>query len=106
MEETGGWVSRDGRVCDVLAVSRAFGDLEFKGQENLQRLLQIGVEERAWTQKFADKVNFTSDPVIATPAVTYTPIGEELGDEFIVVASDGLWCVNHTLCCVYLRLCT
>jgi hypothetical protein len=96
IQDTGGWVSADGRVCDVLAVSRAFGDAEFKG-EGLKQLLATGVSERYWTQKFADATRFSSDPVIATPAVTYTTVGEELGDEFIVLASDGLWYVL-TLC--------
>lgn len=39
---TGAWV-HDGRVCNILAVSRAFGDWEFKGK-GLQQLLQGGVE--------------------------------------------------------------
>lgn len=38
----GGWVE-DERVCDILAVSRAFGDPDFKGPGR-QRLLHKGVE--------------------------------------------------------------
>lgn len=38
----GGWIE-DGRVCDVLAVSRAFGDAMFKG-DGLPDLLQFGIE--------------------------------------------------------------
>ena len=41
IEEAGGWVE-DGRVCDVLAVTRSFGDREFKG-EGLQLMLKKGV---------------------------------------------------------------
>ena len=41
IEDAGGWVE-DGRVCDVLAVTRSFGDREFKG-EGLQTLLKKGV---------------------------------------------------------------
>ena len=43
VEASGGWVS-DGRVCDVLAVSRAFGDRQFKGTEGLRELVARGVE--------------------------------------------------------------
>ena len=42
MEAAGGWIA-DGRVCDILAVSRAFGDREFKGK-GLQVLLDKGVK--------------------------------------------------------------
>ena len=42
VQAAGGWVA-DGRVCDVLAVSRAFGDREFKG-EGLPRMMERGVE--------------------------------------------------------------
>ena len=42
VEAAGGWVS-DGRVCDVLAVSRAFGDRQFKG-DGLEQLVARGLE--------------------------------------------------------------
>ena len=92
VQDCGGWISRDGRVCDVLAVSRAFGDWEFKGK-GLSTLLQAGIGEEWWDQEWADSVSFTGDPVVATPSVTQTAISEEAGDEFLVVATDGLWCV-------------
>lgn len=41
VEEVGGWIE-DGRVCDVIAVSRAFGDREFKG-DGATSMLQRGV---------------------------------------------------------------
>ncbi|KAL4458266.1 hypothetical protein ABPG75_013131 [Micractinium tetrahymenae] len=88
IESVGGWVD-DGRVCGVLAVSRAFGDMEFKGQEGLKMLLQKGLEFGLWDQKFADSRRFTGDPVTAQPDVTELALHE--GDEFVVVASDGLW---------------
>ena len=42
IKTAGGWV-KNGRVCDMLAVTRAFGDAEFKGANNLSRLLEMGV---------------------------------------------------------------
>ncbi len=42
VKATGGWVS-DGRVCDILAVSRAFGDRQFKG-DGLEQLVARGIE--------------------------------------------------------------
>lgn len=87
IKATGGWVD-DGRVCSVLAVSRAFGDWEFKG-EGLKRLLQGGIEKGFWDGDFAAQQSFTSDPVIVTPDVSETILSED--DEFLIVASDGLW---------------
>lgn len=43
VEAAGGWVA-DGRVCDVIAVSRAFGDLQFKEDAGRQEMLAFGVE--------------------------------------------------------------
>lgn len=88
VEAAGGWVS-DGRVCDVLAVSRAFGDRQFKESQGLQELLVRGVEDGQWDQAFADAVEFTADPVIVDPDVTEMLLNDE--DEFIIIASDGLW---------------
>lgn len=89
VEAGGGWV-RDGRVCDILGVSRTFGDRDFKG-EGLQRLLQYGVRyvcvawvcwasrfmavgthgcvhrEGLWDESFAKQQTFTADPVIVDP---------------------------------------
>lgn len=43
VEAAGGWVA-DGRVCDVIAVSRAFGDLQFKEEAGRREMLQTGIE--------------------------------------------------------------
>lgn len=88
IESVGGWVD-DGRVCGVLAVSRAFGDMEFKGQAGLKLLLQKGIDFELWDQKFADSRHFTGNPVTAQPDVTELALHDS--DEFVVVASDGLW---------------
>ena len=90
MKQAGGWIG-DGRVCDVLAVSRAFGDWEFKAG-NTDTLLEEGIKYEWWDRSFASKVNITGDLVIVTPDVSKTDISEEAGDEFVIVASDGLWC--------------
>ena len=128
--DAGGWV-KDGRVCEVLAVSRAFGDWEFKG-EGLPVMLERGREcafrqtfgrciccmlaappwshagwvawKNRWTSACATAAaaprcgtrrlwtasHFVADPVVATPDVTEMPFGPD--DEFLLLASDGLWC--------------
>lgn len=42
-----------------------------------------------WSQEFADGVRFTKDPVVCTPDVTEIQLKED--DEFVIIASDGLW---------------
>jgi serine/threonine protein phosphatase PrpC len=97
VEAAGGWV-QDGRVCGVLAVSRALGDPEFKGAEGLGALLDAGAERGWWDAAWAAqrRAGFRADPVVAEPdvhaialrAAGASPPGD---DEFLVVASDGLW---------------
>jgi serine/threonine protein phosphatase PrpC len=88
VEAAGGWVA-DGRVCDVIAVSRAFGDLQFKEEAGRKEMLQFGVEIGQWDQEFADSVHFSESPVIVAPDVTELKLEDD--DEFVVIASDGLW---------------
>jgi serine/threonine protein phosphatase PrpC len=69
IREAGGTVLNS-RVCGILAVSRAFGDTEFKGEELT-----------------ADKIN--GRLLIAEPEVfseIITPM-----TEFAIIATDGLW---------------
>jgi serine/threonine protein phosphatase PrpC len=122
VEAAGGWV-QDGRVCGVLAVSRALGDPEFKGKEGLAALLDEGAKRGWWDGAWAAqrRSGFRADPVVAEPDVHAMalrapaahaagegegPQAQEDGssngsgssqqqqppdDEFLVVASDGLW---------------
>lgn len=86
IKDAGGWIS-DGRVLGILAVSRAFADMEFK--RGLEKLLVDGVVEGMWTKKFAKAVKFKEAPVVVTPDVLEIPLEEQ--DDFLIVASDGLW---------------
>ena len=45
-----------------------------------------------WDEEFAQSVHFKESPIVATPDVTEMILGDE--DEFVVIASDGLWCVS------------
>jgi len=90
VKAAGGWLD-DGRVCGVLAVSRAFGDPGLK-RAGLGATLRQGVEDGAWTEEFARErqaIGFEADPVVPTPDVTALATTDR--DEFVVVASDGLW---------------
>lgn len=86
VKSTGAWVS-DGRVMGVLAVSRAFGDIEFK--RKMESLLVTGVQDGMWSQKFADKQNITETPVVCTPDIVEMALTPT--DEFVIVATDGVW---------------
>ena len=68
----GGWVSNN-RVQGVLAVSRAFGDAEHKAP----------LAAAFWD------VAFTGDPLIVEPDIRVHDISPH--DEFVIIASDGLW---------------
>ena len=51
--------------------------------------LSLACSEGFWDEKFSQTISFTGDPVVATPDVTEIAIRED--DEFIILASDGLW---------------
>jgi len=80
---SGGWVVQ-GRVCGILGVSRAFGDYEFKGgrKELLNDLC-------ASSDKQALRANMEFPPVVATP--DFFEISLMAEDEFIILATDGIW---------------
>jgi len=82
IKDAGGWVQQ-GRVCGILAVSRAFGDWEFKGGRQQLR------EELLEDYPQARKATMENELVIPTPDVS--EVARDPRDEFVVVASDGLW---------------
>ena len=45
--------------------------------------------EGLWKPELLDKVKFTSDLIICQPDVTELALAE--GDEFLILATDGLW---------------
>ena len=93
VESVGGWVD-DWRLCGILVVARSFGDWEWKGP-GLEYLRDAGVEWGSWDEETAKNMVWTSDPVVAEPAVTQ--LNREAQDEFVVLASDGLWDVYSSL---------
>ncbi|KAK8440776.1 [Pyruvate dehydrogenase [acetyl-transferring]]-phosphatase 1, mitochondrial [Candidozyma auris] len=78
-------VVRNGRVLGTLEPSRAFGDCRYK--------LPASIQERLYKQFFGRKLpsNLNSPPyVTAEPVVTTTKVSPENND-FLVMASDGLY---------------
>ncbi|GBF92360.1 phosphatase 2C [Raphidocelis subcapitata] len=88
VEAAGGWIA-EGRVCSILAVARAFGDPEFKG-DGLKTLLRGGAKNGLWTESYAEAHTFTADPVICEPSVTAVTFSQPR-DELLILATDGLW---------------
>jgi len=43
-----------------------------------------------WDQEFVDSVHFSESPIVAAPDVTELKLEDD--DEFVIIASDGLWC--------------
>jgi serine/threonine protein phosphatase PrpC len=79
-----GHVNRNGQVNNSLAVSRSFGDIMHVGHE-LTRLVAM---KPAGKSPEDDKM-LSSGIVIALPDVEELDVEPE--DEFLIIASDGLW---------------
>ncbi|VFQ92812.1 unnamed protein product [Cuscuta campestris] len=86
IREAGGWIV-NGRICGDISVSRAFGDMRFKNKK--KEMLEKGVVEGRWSQKFASRVKFHSHLLTALPDVSQITLGSDA--EFVLLASDGLW---------------
>ena len=57
--------------------------------------------DEQWDQEFANNVNFKTSPVVAAPDVTEIPLKDD--DEFVVIASDGLWWAASVHGCICLH---
>lgn len=79
----GGTVDRQGRLYGDLAVSRAFGDLQHKGRE-LKAIVSNGPFCKPGEEDFGSE-----GTLIALPDVLQIPLTSQ--DEFVILASDGLW---------------
>eukprot|EP00850_Spirogloea_muscicola_P014922 SM000110S18929 [mRNA] locus=s110:288993:291017:- [translate_table: standard] len=88
IKDAGGWVS-GGRVCGSLAVSRAFGDVEYKAHHRRSQAMKAGITKGRWTSRFISKLRLDEDWVVVQPSVhaAHLPPNAEL----VIVASDGLW---------------
>ncbi|KAA8533582.1 hypothetical protein F0562_030984 [Nyssa sinensis] len=86
IREAGGWIV-NGRICGDIAVSRSFGDMRFKTKKN--EMLEKGVEEGKWSQKFISRIRFYDNLVTASPDIFQVALGSDA--EFLLLASDGLW---------------
>lgn len=83
INDDGGTVSL-GRVGGVLALSRAFGDFQFKRNVKYQNLNTLAVSSK---RKYipAEEAQVTVEPDVLPHAIDLSQ------DEFLVLACDGIW---------------
>ncbi|KNA25479.1 hypothetical protein SOVF_006440 [Spinacia oleracea] len=86
INEAGGWII-NGRICGDIAISRAFGDIRFKTKK--KEMVEEGVKEGRWSPKFASRLKFNGDLVVARPDIIQVVLGSDA--ELVLLASDGLW---------------
>jgi serine/threonine protein kinase/serine/threonine protein phosphatase PrpC/CRP-like cAMP-binding protein len=84
VQRAGGSVDSKGRVGGDLAVSRAFGDIMHKGAMNGDEFLEL-----IGSTKEDEASKLQSGPLICTPDIKRHMIESE--DEFLILASDGIW---------------
>ncbi|CAK9151589.1 unnamed protein product [Ilex paraguariensis] len=61
----------------------------------MERMLEKGVEEGRWSQKFISRIQFNGDLVAASPDIFQLALGSDA--EFLLLASDGLWDYMNSL---------
>ncbi|CAK9171449.1 unnamed protein product [Ilex paraguariensis] len=61
----------------------------------MERMLEKGVEEGRWSQKFISRIQFNGDLVAAYPDIFQLALGSDA--EFLLLASDGLWDYMNSL---------
>lgn len=71
------------RVCGEVAVTRAIGDVDFKGWGNGTK------QAPAFAYPPGHPRKFTSDLLVATPDLVHHELRRD--DDFVVLATDGLW---------------
>jgi len=97
VQAAGGSVDSKGRVGGDLAVSRAFGDIMHKGALDGDEFLEL-----IGSIKEQDAFKLQSGPLICTPDILRRVVAPE--DEFIVIASDGVWDVmTSEQACLFVR---
>ena len=77
------------RIAGVLAVTRSFGDIEFKTLPAECEVSTDAGTEGSGEGGNSDSQTLGASPVLALPEVVERQIATE--DEFLVLGTDGLW---------------